>query len=331
VKKTRISGLMKHEAKDGTVTYYTHLRRGGENRWIRHGSDLGLAQTRHYELLSGQPAATPTELSMSDAVERWLESYCSTRRTPTFKKYTAARWALHGEAMLGDKPLVKVTSEDIRRWLGALSALSPQTQRHVLADVRCMFNWAVDEAGLLDKSPFPKHVMPRLQEEPPKRLSDGAVELALAVPEPYAFVVRLLLGTGLRWGEACRAQRAHVQGSVLTVYQTKSGKKRSIPLVNPVADPALVKDVQGRVGLLVPFSGSSHGSFAKAMLRHGAAPGFSVHKLRHTFACRYLEAGGDLPDLQKLLGHASIAMTQRYAELSDKHILDKCRRLAEAR
>jgi integrase/recombinase XerD len=45
---------------------------------------------------------------------------------------------------------------------------------------------------------------------------------------------------------------------------------------------------------------------------------FTVHSLRHTFACQLLNAGVDLVTLQELLGHDSITITQRYAQLSDR-------------
>ncbi|MFP4459929.1 MAG: tyrosine-type recombinase/integrase [Candidatus Zixiibacteriota bacterium] len=46
----------------------------------------------------------------------------------------------------------------------------------------------------------------------------------------------------------------------------------------------------------------------------------NVHKFRHTFASLHAMNGTDLPTLQKLLGHADIATTMKYAHLSNEHI-----------
>ena len=44
---------------------------------------------------------------------------------------------------------------------------------------------------------------------------------------------------------------------------------------------------------------------------------FNVHQLRHTFDCRWLEAGGSLAALQQLLGHSTIVTAQRYGRIAD--------------
>ena len=54
---------------------------------------------------------------------------------------------------------------------------------------------------------------------------------------------------------------------------------------------------------------------------------FSSHDLRHTYASQLRMAGGDLHDLQKLLGHSDPRMTSRYAHLSDDHLATAARRL----
>ena len=69
------------------------------------------------------------------------------------------------------------------------------------------------------------------------------------------------------------------------------------------------------MGLLLPFGHPS--LFARKVERLSGIKGFHPHRLRHTYACRWLEAGGSLVALQELLGHASITITQRYARLTE--------------
>jgi integrase len=152
------------------------------------------------------------------------------------------------------------------------------------------------------------------------------------MPEPYGFVLRLLIGTGLRWSEACRAV-AHRRGPEDTVFiedgsivvsQTKTGRVRRVPLA-----PGLLAEVRTRIGPLVPYSASNPTAFARLVRRRTGLDGFHVHRCRHTFACAWIERGGSLAALQQCLGHSTVVTTQRYARLSDAAVRDEARRLNE--
>jgi len=184
----------------------------------------------------------------------------------------------------------------------------------------------------MERSPFPRRVMPRLQEQPPDRLTDEEADRLRQLREPYGFVCRLGLATGLRWGELTRAQGSDVkrfrapgsemEQAYIEVSQTKSKRVRRVPV-----PPELLRELRNRVGRLVPFAEGSPGSFAKAVRRATGLAGFHVHQMRHTFACQWLVRGGTLAALQQLLGDASIVTTQRYAKLSDEAVMREAQRL----
>jgi len=306
-------------------SWYTRLRKGnkGRDQWISHGPDYSVAERRHYELMAANAPPTP-RLTVKDAAQRWLAKYVATARNERNQHDAAARVASYLTPFLGHKHLSRLTGNDFREyriWLEE-KGLSPQTVVHLLSDARCFCRWCDDE-GYVFKSPFPRRVMPKLQERPPDRLTVEEADRLLALPDPHRFVCRLALGTGLRWGELCRAQRSHLEGDQLVVAKTKSGKVRRVTLTEP-----LLGEVRRRVGRLVPFAESSAGVFNRTVRNRSGVEGFHVHRLRHTFACRWLEYGGNLATLQKILGHASIVTTERYARLTDEHVRAETLRLA---
>lgn len=91
--------------------------------------------------------------------------------------------------------------------------------------------------------------------------------------------------------------------------------------------PELVSELQKREGRLVPFREADPGTFSWHVRRLSGVERFHPHMMRHTFACRWLERGGSLPALQQLLGHASIATTQRYARLGDDVVKEQAKRV----
>ena len=253
---------------------------------------------------------------------QWLVTYVATNRNSYGQRLAARRVEMYLAPGLGAKSIARVTRDDLRRyrlWLER-HEISPQTVAHILSDARCFFAWAVD-AGHIARCPVPRRLLPRIQERAPDRLSDCDVERLLAIPEPWAFVVRLGLGTGLRWGEMKRAAAADFAGGVLLVQHTKTGRVRRVPLPQ-----SLAREIGDRSGLLLTERLGADW-FGEKVRRLSGVGTFHPHQLRHTFACRWLERGGSLVALQQILGHASITTTQRYARLGDAAVQEEARRI----
>jgi len=59
----------------------------------------------------------------------------------------------------------------------------------------------------------------------------------------------------------------------------------------------------------------------KIAVAKGLSPDVHPHTLRHAFGTHMLEEGADLRSIQELLGHERLSTTQRYTQLSMKHVL----------
>lgn len=167
------------------------------------------------------------------------------------------------------------------------------------------------------------------------------------VAATYRTLIGLLAATGLRVGEAIRANRADLVDGVLTVADTKFGRTRLVPLhpsvLEALADYARLRDaVLGRVGtdaLFVSRAGTRliyknvHFVFHRLVGQAAIRPRSSrcrprIHDLRHTFAVstmldaylRGANAAEVLPILSTYLGHASPASTYWYLQ-ADPHLL----------
>ncbi len=291
----------------------------GKTRHIALGTSYQEALRRLRSLKTDGPPIL--ELTVRDAATRWLETYVATARDAKGQRLAYQRIKDHVVPHLGHILLHRLCADHLRALRVRLERtdLSVQSVRHVLSDVRCLLNWCED-AGLLARSPVPRKLLPKIQERPPDRLNDEEIGILVRLPDPYGFLCRLALGTGLRWGELVRAQASDVQGGCLVVHQTKSGKVRRIPLPS-----AAQSELRGRVGKLAALKHAD--SLNRAVRRHSGLERFHVHQLRHTYACRWLEAGGSLAALQELLGHSSIVTTQRYGRLAEAHVRDEVARL----
>lgn len=180
------------------------------------------------------------------------------------------------------------------------------------------------------KQKLPRPVAP----DDAARLIDAAAEgksPLIAARDVAVFL--LLYGAGLRISEALSLVVGDAPFGEALRIKGKGAKMRVVPLL-----PAVREALSHYMSLRRPPTSSDEPLFlsirGKALLpravqlemkKHARALGLddsaTPHALRHAFATQLLAAGGDLRAIQELLGHASIAATQRYTKVDAERIL----------
>lgn len=243
--------------------------------------------------------------------------------------------------VLGELRLSTITARDLTTFHSReKERTSATTANHHLTLVKRMLNLAV-KWGLLEKSPAagldkfkePPHRERYLtKEELPRFLTalDGLDDrLSVAA-------IKLLLFTGCRRNEVLSLtwNQVRLEEGRLFLPVTKNGRSRSV-LLNARARDVLLglaavreQSVRTRLSEFVfpSRSGTRKGHlydlrkpFEQACGRSGIE-GLRIHDLRHSFATIAIQGGASLYDVQKLLGHSDIAMTQRYAHMVDESL-----------
>lgn len=233
-------------------------------------------------------------------------------------------------AVLGHKPLNQITRADFENFLTQLSdTCSVDTWNRYLAQCKAIMTHAV-EHGVLPSSPaagIPTKYEPVL---PPKGLPDEAVNKLVArlmedIDEEKARMLLFLFATGSRMGEAraLKLQDCDLNRQIAYLPTSKSGRERLIPL-NQFALELIRLQLQrhGTTGLL--FRGQDCVSQISEPRRYWYRVcndcGLSevrIHDARHSVATSLLNKGCSLDVLQKVLGHSSPRMTERYARFYD--------------
>jgi integrase/recombinase XerC len=183
---------------------------------------------------------------------------------------------------------------------------------------------------------------PKLKPKLPRPVDAASAETLVALSDPLRepwigarddALFTLLYGAGLRISEALSLTRADAPtGETLRVLG-KGSKQRIVPVIPAVReainaylrlcpyaqspDEPLFLSVRGKP--LNPRLAQAEMKRRAKML--GLPESATPHALRHAFATQLLAAGGDLRSIQELLGHASIAATQRYTKIDEAAML----------
>ncbi|MBI2602338.1 MAG: site-specific integrase [Deltaproteobacteria bacterium] len=107
--------------------------------------------------------------------------------------------------------------------------------------------------------------------------------------------------------------------------ETKSKKIRRIPICAILAQRLTeIKSFTGSSGYVLPFFHPDlyHKEF-KDSARRAKVKIIRFHDLRHTFASHFLMGGGNIYDLQRILGHSTVQVTERYTHLVPDHLHGK--------
>ncbi len=271
-----------------------------------------------------------------------LNKYIKEHSVPTKAKHTVKQeegFARQMVEFFGDIPLKEIKPSRISAYKShlrdrGLSGTSINHQRGFLCHA---FKKAVMEWEWLRDNPVEKVSREKvrnardrwLTQEEEKRLLDCCVIYATGrenVQIPHYWlreVVLFALMTGMRQDEILSLEWPHVNliSMTATVMRAKNGEKRTIPLNGTARELLEAKSKVRHIKSKHVFASEAgtkidHRNLRRAFynaLEKAEIEDFRFHDLRHTFATRLAQAGIDQYKIAKLLGHKTIAMTQRYS------------------
>ncbi len=253
-----------------------------------------------------------------------------------------------------------ITIKDLRRAFASISDKSAATISRTWSTWNQLFTFMVAE-GLLPGNPMAAIEKPRVPKSRPKAITgDDSVDRLLSVaargrqgarnpwPERDFAIVVTLLTCGLRLSELLDLEMRSIDGPpedrVIGV-RGKGNKERTVPLEAEVESilsayvESRLRRFPGRIQSADPLFVDNKGAklkrgalqymidqlYREAGIRTKVPAGALVHALRHTFATSLARNGASGTELQLLLGHESLATTQRYVDATAREIRSAAR------
>lgn len=290
--------------------------------------------------------------AMAIFLEWSVENY--TAHPATHKRYVTSSKALL--AYFGSKPLDAITQDHVEQFkmVRARQKKAPAGKKSTHHKARVSTE-QVKPATVNRELTLLKHLFNRNRAIVPINPCEGVKPLnednqqtrvlsrdeerlyLLAASQPLKDIATLMLALGLRPEEACRIRRQDVflsDGYLRIPFGKTKHAARKLWL-SETATSVLSRRLERAKDEFI-FPGRVQGkplvkvnnAHTSAVKRSGIAP-CKLYSLRHTFATRYVENGGDIVTLAALLGHAKLNMVTRYAHPSEQHQADQMRRFHE--
>ena len=239
----------------------------------------------------------------------------------------------HIEPRWGTHSLTSVATSDVSAWVGDLvqGGASASTVRHIHRVFSLIMAMAVQD-GRIARNPANGVRLPRVSREEPRFLSASELAALVGAAGEGGLAICVLAFTGIRFGEltALRVARVDLErrrlhvaesasevGGKLVWSTTKNHQTRSVPVpLGLVARLAVA--CQGKDPGDLVFSspngaplrlGNWRSRVFDPACRAAGIVGLTPHDLRHTAASLAIAAGANVKAVQRMLGHASAAMT----------------------
>jgi integrase/recombinase XerC len=304
----------------------------GEGRELHVGP---LSATEAF--LAAQPPARRTIADyrykpVPDAWAQPIEDYLLTLAAGGQRQNTVKVRRAHLTTMargLGCRPEA-VTGEVLVGWFGRQTHWAPETRKGYRFAARGFFSWAY-RTGRVPVWVGDELQGVRVPKAVPRPASDDAWQAALTAADARsALMLRLAAEAGLRRAEVAQVHTRDLldgpAGAALLVHG-KGGKQRVVPIGDVLA--ALIRrGAAGHTpgaptdGWLFPNDDGGHltAEYVGELVTDLLPRGCTMHALRHRFATRAYRGTRNLRAVQQLLGHSSIATTERYTAVDDDEI-----------
>lgn len=291
-------------------------------------------------------ATKPARTMVGKAIDKFLQSLRQRNASPhTIKAYASD--LENFAAYVGPRSWRSIDHVTIRGFLSHLyeKKLGKTSVARSLAALRSFYRWLAQE-GMVEQNPATLVSTPKISKKLPRvptieeinTVLDGQMPEVASFPERDRIMFELLYGCGIRNSELIGINLDDIRlSSEAILIRGKGKKERYVPFGDsvraalaaylPVRQQMLAGNKKNTSALLVNRRGGrlttrSVGRIIKKIaVAKGLSPDVHPHTLRHAFGTHMLEEGADLRSIQEMLGHERLSTTQRYTQLSMKHVL----------